>query len=309
MDLSRIDQLSDTGFEHRDIQLFMKRDDLINGPCQGNKFRKLKYHIAEAKKQCKTQLLSFGGMYSNHLYALAHFGEKNGWETIAVVRGDRHTDNPSIDFMKNRGMTLIPINRTEYRKRNDPGFKSHWQQRFPKAYMIPEGGSEKLGLLGIEDLAMEINEYSSVQFDKWICPFATGCTAVGLASGVPKGTSVWAFSVLKGLDYIQMLKSYDCTAKVRDHLAIYPAHMGGFARRSIEVEHFIKEFYTKYDIILDPIYSGKMMYSLYQKLVDDTVLRSLKLLVIHTGGTQGNIGYNLRFGTDLPTPSLMDENS
>jgi hypothetical protein len=65
----RDDRLAGTG-----VRVLLKRDDLINPDVPGNKWRKLKYNLAEAKRSGHRTLLTFGGAYSNHIRATAAGG-------------------------------------------------------------------------------------------------------------------------------------------------------------------------------------------------------------------------------------------
>ncbi|NND05691.1 MAG: pyridoxal-phosphate dependent enzyme [Saprospiraceae bacterium] len=303
--ISPIVKLEEPDLADRGIKVYVKRDDLLYGPSQGNKFRKLTHHLAQAITLEKSELISFGGAYSNHLFALAYVGWKNKLPTIGIVRGEIDQSNPTIKAMQQWGMHLMSLTRTEYRKRHDPSFLGRLQHKYPKAYIIPEGGSGKLGMLGIQDLVREVYEQTAHTFDYWACPIATGATAAGMLSSLKGKTELWTFCVLKGADARKILEPYGLYHSQLERLIPYPAHMGGFAKRSSEIEFFIKHFYAKHNILLDPIYTGKMMFKLYESLNDKVDIYPASILVIHTGGTQGNLGYNMRFGTDLPVPHLF----
>ncbi len=298
---SEITQLHHTGFEKSGIQIFIKRDDLLAGACQGNKFRKLKYHVKRAEELRKVRLLSFGGAFSNHLYALAYYGHVNGWKTTGIIRGEIDDRNPTIKDLKRWNMELISVSRSVYRLRHKTTFQEKWQQLYPDAYMIPEGGSQVTGMQGIRELPLEIYDQTTQDFAIWVCPFATGATAAGIASNLRAGSRLWACSVLKGLDHKSMLQSFGLPPMVMESITMLEAHLGGFARRNPHVESFIIDFYQQHGIILDPVYTGKMMLALLQKLRTEEFSNPQNILVIHTGGVQGNAGYNFRFNTSLPT--------
>ncbi len=287
-------------------RIFIKRDDLANGPIQGNKFRKLKYHAAEADRLGKTTLLSFGGAFSNHLFALAYFGHRHKVATIGVVRGEIDPDNPTLQAVKQWGMKLIPLSRTTYRQESKNNLVQLWQSRFPRAHIIPQGGSGLLGMLGVSDMVREIHHQSSRTFDFWVCAFGTGATSAGIAAELHSTEQLWSFPVLRGLDHSLMLAAYDLPDSALNRISIVPAHLGGYAKRVPEVEIFIKTFYDRHQIILDPIYTGKMMYCLYRQLLAGEAPKNpTSILVIHTGGSQGNQGYNHRFNMDLPVPDFF----
>lgn len=305
LNISPITELREAVFAERGIRLFVKRDDLLHGPSQGNKFRKLTYHLIDANHLGKSELLSFGGAYSNHLFALAYYGWKNNLSTTGIVRGEIDNLNPTIRTLRFWGMRLISLSRTEYRQRNEPSFLQDLRAKHPKAYVIPEGGSGELGMLGIKDMVSEVHAQADQSFDFWVCPMATGATAAGILTGLTETEKLWAFYVLKGFDAIATLTPLGVTASQLDRIMVYPADLGGFARRVPKVELFIKEFYVKHGIILDAVYTGRMMYSLYKCLHQGLFSGPGSILILHTGGTQGNHGYNLRFGVDLPVPDFF----
>src|SRR5699024_1385159 len=71
-------------------------------------------------------------------------------------------------------------------------------------------------------------------------------------------------------------------------------HFGGFAKIKPALVSFINRFKAEYGIILDPIYTGKMMYSLMEDLRNGLFRKNIRILVIHTGGLQGIPGMNNR---------------
>ena len=189
----------DTAFlKKRNIYLGVKRDDLLHPLISGNKWRKLKYNLAHMKKLKKTELLTFGGAFSNHIHACAAAGKEFNLTTHAIVRGpelDHH--NPTIQFAKQCGMQLHVVNRLEYRQRNDPDYLNSLQARFPSAYIIPEGGTNSLALLGCQELVNTLPEH-----DYLICPTGSGGTLAGLIEGSETATQVIGIAVLKQADYL-----------------------------------------------------------------------------------------------------------
>jgi 1-aminocyclopropane-1-carboxylate deaminase len=73
-------------------------------------------------------------------------------------------------------------------------------------------------------------------------------------------------------------------------------HFGGYAKYSSELVEFINEFNTKHKIPLDPVYTGKMMYGLFNMIQQDVFKKGSRIIAIHTGGLQGIDGFNERFG-------------
>src|SRR5687768_18469442 len=69
--------------KEKGIRIFMKRDDLIHPEISGNKWRKLKYNLEEAKAKAASTIVTAGGPWSNHLAATAAAGRLLGFKTKA----------------------------------------------------------------------------------------------------------------------------------------------------------------------------------------------------------------------------------
>jgi len=128
---SPVTQLHSRLLNEKKVQLFIKRDELIHPVLQGNKWRKLKYNLLEANIQKQKTLLSFGGVYSNHLHALAFAGQHFGFHTIGIIRGEKPANlNPCLQDMKNWGMQLKYIKRVDYKQKETDKFIHTLQKEF-----------------------------------------------------------------------------------------------------------------------------------------------------------------------------------
>ncbi len=268
--------------------LYIKREDLIHPAISGNKWYKLKYNLVEAERQGFSTLLTFGGAYSNHIYAVAAAGNLFGFKTIGIIRGEEHLPlNPTLDFASNNGMELHYVRRSEYRRKSYPEFLEKLKSKFGDVYIIPEGGSNDLAVKG----ASEIIENINFDFDLITLPCGTGGTLAGIIAGLKGEKQALGFSVLKGGSFlINNVKEHLISAKseVYDNWSIIlDYHFGGYAKISKELIEFINEFEVINGIQLDPVYTGKMMFGLAdmikKKLLDSTKI----ILSIHTGGLQG----------------------
>ncbi|NND34276.1 MAG: pyridoxal-phosphate dependent enzyme [Saprospiraceae bacterium] len=295
LSLSPISHLIDPILDQNRINIYMKRDDLIAGACQGNKMRKLKYQVGHLPKINKPQILTFGGAFSNHLYAVAAYGAEVGIETIGIIRGEFDLANPTLKKIRQWGMLLHFVSRSEYSQRNEPAYLRKLQEKFPFAHIIPEGGNHPDAYPGIIEMVNEIRVQHPETIHYWVCPYGTGSTAAGIARGLKKGEMLSAFVVLKGLKLAAEKARF-----TSQPITFHEAHYGGYAKRCKVIEDFIMEFHARHDIILDPIYTGRMMHALYQQIHQNKIKPGSNIMVIHTGGYQGIIGYNYRFGTDLP---------
>ncbi len=279
------------------INLSVKRDDQNDRLISGNKFRKLKYNLIEAEKLGHQTLITFGGAYSNHIHALAAAGQRFGFRTIGIIRGERPAVlNPTLNDALGFGMELQFITREAYRNKNTAAFADELQRQYGPHYLIPEGGSNVLALRGCVELVGEFTE----TYDYVCLPCGTGGTIAGVVAGMNHKGQVIGFPVLKGGAFLKkniesLTREFNGKKYENWHLAT-DYHFGGYARYNWDLIRFINNFYSNHHIPLDPVYTGKMMYGVYDLIKKGLFAKGSSILVIHTGGLQGIRGFNDRFG-------------
>ena len=283
------------------VRLYVRRDDLSHPVVSGNKWRKLCYNLAAARQQGHDTLLTFGGAYSNHLHAVAGAAQEAGFKSIGIVRGEEHLPlNPTLRAARHMGMALHYMDRTTYRQKHTPEVIRALHEQFGRFYLIPEGGTNRLALQGAAEMVTELDE----DYDYYCLPCGTGGTAAGVISGLQGQGQVLAFSVLKGDFHTatikELLKDNNCS-----HLAnwqvITDYHFGGYARFTPDLIGFINDFKKNYHIPLDPIYTGKLFYGLFDLIANGFFKPDSRILAYHTGGLQGIDGFNERFGPLIET--------
>jgi 1-aminocyclopropane-1-carboxylate deaminase len=271
------------------VQLFIRREDLIHPFVSGNKFRKLKYNLLQARKESQTTLLTFGGAYSNHIAAVAFAGKENGFKTIGIIRGEELVSNiesnPTLQFAKQCGMELDFISREDYHFKTD--HLDEITSKFGECYIIPEGGTNDLAVRGCEEILTE----SDVNYNYICCSVGTGGTISGISNSAYTSQKIIGFSALKG-DFLQ--KDIRKFAKGTNWELNCDYHFGGYAKVTDELVQFMNTFYNKYNILLDPIYTGKMVFGVIDLIRQDYFPKHSKILLIHTGGLQGIAGMNLK---------------
>lgn len=192
---SPIEELRNELLDSRNIRLYLKRDDLIHPELPGNKWRKLEPNLEAARDLGSHTFLTFGGAYSNHIRATAAAGHYLGFSTIGVIRGEEHLPlNPSLTFAVNRGMQLAYLDRTTYRLKDSPDLTDELRRRFGDFYLVPEGGSNELGVRGCRAIVDEI----AFDFDVICCACGTGATLAGIAASLGDGQRAIGFAALKG---------------------------------------------------------------------------------------------------------------
>jgi len=276
-----------------DVSLSLKREDLIHPYISGNKYRKLKYNIAFAKANNYTTLLTFGGAYSNHIAATAVAGMKYDFNTIGIIRGEELAmdldktleENTTLAQAVSCGMKLIFISRESYKQKEEASFLASLKKEYPEAYILPEGGTNDLAIKGCE----EILTLQDLSFDYICCAMGTGGTIAGICNASSPSQKVIGFPALKG----DFLKSELQKMTNTSHWELQQAyHFGGYAKVTQELVNFINEFNKTYHILLDPIYTGKMMYGIFDLISKGYFPQNSRILAIHTGGLQGVAGIN-----------------
>lgn len=289
---SPVEQILFPLFTQKGVKVFVKRDDLIHPYISGNKWRKLKYILRDAENRNKKHLITFGGAYSNHLLACACAAAKFGFKSTGIVRGEE-VRNEILLFSRLLGMNLRFTDRESYRDKAGL-FQKHFEDD-QDAYFIDEGGAGKLAAMGCSELIGELAE----EYDHIFCAAGTGTTAAGILSGIAShslSSQMHIIPVLKGVEYlkseIQNLSGFSSFEFHTDY------HFGGYAKTSPELLAFIQNFCSNTGILIDPVYTGKMFYSIFDMVSKDHFKPGTKILAIHTGGASGISGMAERFYPD-----------
>ncbi len=281
--------LNKFGINNNNFQLFIKRDDLLGDGISGNKLRKLKYNILEAKHKGYKTALTFGGAYSNHILAASYLQQKHNIKMIGVIRGNelsnKINENPTLTAAKKNGMQFHFISRETYRNKTNSSFIKELKEMFGDFYLIPEGGTNALAIKGCE----EILTNTDFNFDYISCAVGTGGTISGIINSAQKNQYIIGFSALKGNflkdDVLKMT-----TTKNWEIITDY--HFGGYAKINKELVCFINEFKNKTGIQLDSIYNGKMLFGIIDLFKKGYFKKNTSILAIHTGGLQSITGIN-----------------
>ncbi|MFC4267543.1 1-aminocyclopropane-1-carboxylate deaminase/D-cysteine desulfhydrase [Polaribacter marinivivus] len=279
--------------DEKGIELYIKREDEIHPFVSGNKFRKLKYNIQEANKTNKNTLLTFGGAFSNHIVATAVAGYLTDFKTIGVIRGEELGLDVSNTLSKNttlknsyeHNMQFEFVSRELYRNKLEDSFIHTLIEKYGDFYLIPEGGTNDLAIKGCE----EILTVSDAKFDYICCAVGTGGTISGVINASSKHQKVIGFPALKGDFLFDDIKKH--TSKSNWSLQTN-YHFGGYAKYTDELIRFINDFNKDTGVLLDPIYTGKMMFGILDMIKKNQFKKGSKILAIHTGGIQGIEGFN-----------------
>ncbi|MDG1023938.1 MAG: pyridoxal-phosphate dependent enzyme [Flavobacteriaceae bacterium] len=287
--------------------IVIKREDLIHPVVSGNKFRKLKYVFKALEEQSHSTILTFGGAFSNHLAAVAAAGKLENIQTIGIVRGEEWQNkldtSTTLSYCQRQGMTLYCVSRADYDLKETSALVCDLQKHNSSIRLLAEGGTEALAVKGCQ----EILEKGDEEFDVICSSVGTGGTLAGLINKSSPNQTVVGFNALRNPEVINQIAHF--TKKnnwyIEDQYAF-----GGYAKVNEELISFMNAFYQQYKIPLDPIYTGKLLFGIFDLIKQKKWPWGKKILIIHTGGLQGVKGMNLQlqkkgnpqliYGNDLP---------
>ena len=295
------DLISHPLLEQKRVALQVLRLDQAHPEVSGNKFYKLQYNLQEALRQNHHQVLTFGGAYSNHIYATAAAAREVGLDSVGIIRGELlDVQNPTLAFARAAGMSLLGISREHYREKNNPTFLESLRKQFGDFYLIPEGGTNTLAIQGTREILTAFH----FSFSHVLTPIGTGGTFAGIAASLIPHQKLLGISALKGEgireEISNLLKAEEIQSKGSLEI-VTQYHQGGYAKWTTELIDFIHWFWDTFDIPLDPIYTGKMAFACWDLLQKNYFPLGSRILLIHTGGLQGNRGFTQRTGIALPS--------
>ena len=274
-----------------DIDLWIRRDDLIDPLISGNKAYKLLYNLLQAREQSAGTIVTCGGAWSNHIHATAAAGQRFGLRTIGIIRGERP---PVLSAMlqdaERFGMELRFVSRNVYRARNEPGFLNAAGIKGGQFLYVPEGGANEFGARGVRLLAHTIAQTQPVVFDECWLACGTGLTLGALGSGALSACRLVGVAVLNAAEAIdrearRWSRALGAPTVLME--TIGDAHCGGYARSPEYLRQFVRSFELSIGIQLDPIYTAKLAYALHSRATNKQYSCSGRVLMLHTGGIQG----------------------
>ncbi len=270
------------------------RLDALHPFVSGNKWYKLKYHMRAAREAGKRELLSFGGAYSNHLHALAYAGRQCGFETRALVRGEATESlTPTLQDCKQWGMAIEWVSRQSYPDLAREEVVPALQEKYGESWIIPEGGAGRDGVNGVRDLFVQLAAAPDFDYQYLVCPVGSGTTLAGMIAARISGVRCLGFSALKGAHDLEQRVAH-CLSPDEQACPwqiFHDYHFGGFAKMSARLRDFISMVHSQTQVVLDPVYTGKMLFGLLELLHQGRLPKDARILIVHTGGLQGWRGF------------------
>ena len=273
-------------------EITVKRFDEMHPTVNGNKWFKLLFNLDEMKRRGANKLVTFGGAYSNHIYATAAAASELGLHSVGIIRGEEPKSySPTLLFAKECGMELCFISRADYEERNSEEMKAWVYEKWESAFLVPEGGSNYLGMNG----AMQMVSEEDFKFDNWLVAAGTGTTAAGLLVQSKPHQKVWIYSALKGENYmrneirtklIYFFHDEVAADEVLERAVVFSEdEFGGYGKFNDRLIEFVQEMNRVHQLPLDVVYTGKLMHSFF---VQNKKPNEGSVLMFHTGGLQGN---------------------
>lgn len=287
---SPIQALHDSLFTQKEIEVWVKRDDLIHPIVSGNKWRKLHLNIQAFQNSNKKAIVTFGGSFSNHIAATAFACKHFNIPVIGIIRGEKPEQlSPTLQEAETNGMRLIFVSRENYKNKN-----LDFLDNLNDYYLIPEGGANELGVKGCEEIMIELSDFS---FDFVCLPCGTATTISGIVHQLKDKQKAIGFPALKG-DFMKnelqslYFKTYKEQPKKSNFEMINSYHFGGYAKINQGLKNFAASFFQQQQMELDLVYTAKMFYGFYDLVKNNFFPKGSKIVLIHTGGLQGNRGFH-----------------
>jgi 1-aminocyclopropane-1-carboxylate deaminase len=280
-----IPEISDVG-----INLLVKHEYMNHPFISGNKWWKLNYNLEKAIAEGYNKILTFGGAYSNHIYATAAAARELQIQSVGVIRGERTLPlNNTMTFAEETGMHLHYTSRETYRKKTEQAFIQDLENKFGRFYLIPEGGANDLAVKGCVEFTKQ--ELQKISFDYLCLPVGTGGTMAGLICGLKGEKNIIGVSVLKDGGSLEkevntLTQNYSGGTYGNWQL-LTSYHHGGYARASEELKRFIVKMKLEHNLLLDHVYTAKLLWAVIKEAQLGAFIRGSTVLVLHTGGLQG----------------------
>ncbi|QJI38975.1 1-aminocyclopropane-1-carboxylate deaminase/D-cysteine desulfhydrase [Pseudomonas sp. ADAK13] len=272
------------------VEVAVLRLDRIDPLISGNKWFKLTEHLARGRAAGARGIISLGGAYSNHLHALAAAGKRFGFPTVGLLRGHPQ-DTPTVLDLKAFGMQLHWLGYGGYRARHEPGFWLPWREQYPHLHPVPEGGGGLAGALGcgvlVSHAQAQLKGLGWTDYHGWWLAAGTGTTLAGLVLAEAGAHPVYgALAVPDDHGVAQQVQ-----ALVQEGYELLDASRGGFAKVDPELLEFIAATEQACGLPLEPLYTGKALLALKQRIEAGYFAPGTRLIFVHTGGLQGRRGF------------------
>ena len=299
--------------------IWVKRDDCTGLAGGGNKTRKLEFLMADAEQQGADTIITQGAVQSNHARQTAAIAAKLGYECYLLLENRTGSDDP--DFLANGNVLLDDIYNarlSDFPAGTDMNeemlsLAEELRAAGKKPYIIPGGGSNRIGALGYVNAAYELvgqcND-QGLKVDHIVHATGSTGTQAGLVTGltaIHSGIDLMGISV-RALKEAQEENVYRLACETAELIGSSAAlnrsdvvansdYVGeGYGMPTDGMIEAVEMAARHESILLDPVYSGKAMAGLIDLVRQGFYRREENIVFIHTGGAQALSGYRSLFG-------------
>ena len=267
----------------KDIQLAVLRLDELHPIVSGNKWFKLKYYLQQAQEENADTIASFGGPYSNHLVALAFAAKKYNLQSVGYVRSNEDEPiTPTLLEAKQYGMHLKFLGRNNFQLLKTELLENNVTSN---TYFVDEGG---YGTLGAKGAATILSNEKTNSYSHIICAVGTGTMMAGLINAAKPHQHVIGIPVLKNEATIRNEITQLITNKETPFTLLHDFHLGGYAKTNQAQFDFMNLLWATEKIPTDIVYTSKLFMAVKSLLANNYFSPTAKILMIHSGGLQGN---------------------
>jgi 1-aminocyclopropane-1-carboxylate deaminase len=260
------------------------RLDLLHPIVSGNKFYKLRFYIATALENGASTIASFGGPYSNHIVALAYTAKEAGLNSIGYIRTNADEPmTPSLAEAKAYGMELVYLGRMDFQSKKASILETSAIKS--DTYLIDEGG---YGTIGAKGAATILTEQDTTHYDYIICAVGTGTMLAGIINAADPHQKVIGIPVLKNEGSIENEINALLENENRSYTLMHQFHQGGYAKTNPTMIDFMNKLWHTEKIPTDIVYTSKLLFGVEQLIQENYFEKDTSILVIHSGGLQGN---------------------
>ncbi len=293
------------------VDVYIKRDDLTGLALGGNKSRKLEYLLGDALHHNCDTIITAGGVNSNHALQTAVAARKAGMHPVLALWGAReYGGNLLLDRMMTEDIHFFEVSSSQELHYPMRSLAEQLKAEGKKPYISPVGGSSPVGVLGYVEAAVELLEEqkkAGEKFDYVVFPSSSGGTAAGLLLGLNKLSSEtkllgigvgdpWeeivedVANLVSGASEILGMENEVPRESIANTI-VDGYGFGGYGSLEREVVEIIKYAASKEGFFLDPVYTGKCFWGLFDLVRNGNIPTGSKVLFLHTGGLGGLFQY------------------
>ena len=297
-----------------DVNIYIKRDDLLPGSAGGNKTRKLEFCIADALEKGADTIITCGAIQSNHCRLTLSWSVKENLDCHLIleerVAGTYNKEASGNNFLYQLlGVKSIEIVEGGTDLMAVMEEKAEVLKKEGKApYIIPVGASNAIGALGYAACAEEtMNQLNNmhIDIDHIIIPSGSAGTHAGMITGmvgINMNIPITGINVSQSKEEkeekiyklaLETAEKLNITGSIaRSDVVCFDDYVGeGYSIPTDSMVEAVKLFARTEGILLDPVYSGKTAAGLIDLVRRNHFTKGANVLFLHTGGSPALYAY------------------